>query len=57
MDPQQKYSVEAFVHNLENSDVLSDVEIQAPSLGGGVAPPNYTYYAPRTIGVRFGVNF
>jgi len=62
VNPTGRWSVEAFVKNVTDRDVIANSQFQAASLGnddglGGWALDNRVYYAPRTIGVRFGVNF
>ncbi|MBU1377593.1 MAG: TonB-dependent receptor [Alphaproteobacteria bacterium] len=52
-----RYSVEAFVRNLTNKDIISNDGLQSNTIGGGFGPDNYTYYPPRTFGVRLGVDF
>ncbi len=51
------YKAEAFVNNLENEDIISNDGLQSITLGQQVQQPdNFAYYAPRTVGFRFGVN-
>jgi iron complex outermembrane receptor protein len=58
MSESNTYKIEAFVNNLENSDVISNDGLQSVSLGKGVLEPdNYVYYPPRTFGIRFAYNF
>jgi iron complex outermembrane receptor protein len=53
-----RYKLDVFLHNVENSDVISNDGLQSISLGQQVIEPdNFVYYPPRTFGVRFGVNF
>ena len=56
-DPSGRYTLSAFVKNVGNTDVISNDGLQSLSLGGtaGQEPDNYTYYPPRTVGIRFGV--
>ncbi|RAK60257.1 hypothetical protein DJ021_10795 [Phenylobacterium hankyongense] len=56
-DPTGRYSVEAFVRNAFDKDVISNDGLQSNTLGGGFGLDNYTYYPPRTFGVRVGVDF
>jgi iron complex outermembrane receptor protein len=52
-----RYKAEAFVNNLENSNVISNDGLQSITLGqGALEPDNFVYYPPRTVGFRFGVN-
>jgi iron complex outermembrane receptor protein len=51
------WTLEAFVRNLTNRDVISNDGLQSNTLGNGFGLDNYTYYPPRTYGVRLGVNF
>jgi iron complex outermembrane receptor protein len=53
-----RFKVEAFVNNLENTNVISNDGLQSITLGQqGLEPDNFVYYPPRTYGVRLGVNF
>jgi iron complex outermembrane receptor protein len=53
-----KYRAEAFVHNLEDADVVSNDGLQSISLGQQILEPdNFVYYPPRTFGIRLGYNF
>jgi iron complex outermembrane receptor protein len=58
-DLSDRYTLTAFVHNVGNTAVISNDGLQSLSLGGtaGMEPDNYTYYPPRTFGLRFGVKF
>jgi iron complex outermembrane receptor protein len=58
-DPSNRYTLEAFVKNVGNTAIISNDGLQSGSLSGlvGIEPDNYTYYAPRTFGIRFGVKF
>ena len=57
-DPDQRYRLEFFVHNLENAAVISNDGLQSITLGEGLQEPdNFAYYPPRVIGARFGVRF
>jgi iron complex outermembrane receptor protein len=53
----QRFSVEAFVRNATDEDIISNDGLQSNTIGNGFGPDNYTYYPPRTYGVRVGVNF
>ncbi|MDB5466914.1 MAG: hypothetical protein JWQ46_1676, partial [Phenylobacterium sp.] len=56
-DPTGRYSVEAFVRNAFDKNVISNDGLQSNTLGGGFGLDNYAYYPPRTFGVRLGVDF
>ena len=52
-----RYQLEGFVKNIENADVISNDGPQSISLGQQVLEPdNFTYFPPRTYGVRLTVN-
>ncbi len=60
-DAAGRYSAEAFVHNLEDEDILSAVQagtavIGPPSFGGGPSQKG-VFDAPRTYGFRIGARF
>jgi iron complex outermembrane receptor protein len=55
--PGERWTVEAFVRNLFDEDVISNDGLQSNTLGGGFGLDNYAYYPPRTYGVRVGFNF
>ncbi|HEX5377030.1 MAG TPA: TonB-dependent receptor [Phenylobacterium sp.] len=55
--PSGRYSLEAFVRNAGDEDIISNDGLQANTIGGGFGLDNYTYYPPRTYGVRVGVDF
>lgn len=55
--PDQRWSVEGFVRNATDEDVISNDGLQSNTIGNGFGIDNYTYYPPRTYGVRVGVNF
>ena len=55
--PGDRWTVEAFVRNATDEDVISNDGLQSNTLGNGFGLDNYTYYPPRTYGVRVGVNF
>jgi len=52
-----RFSVEAFVRNATNKDIISNDGLQSNTIGNGFGLDNYTYYPPRTYGVRVGANF
>jgi len=57
-DIQRRWSIEAFVHNLEDKDVIANDGLNSITLTEFViGADQYIYYPPRTVGVRFGVNF
>jgi iron complex outermembrane receptor protein len=57
-DPSDRWRVDAFVHNLEDDDIISNDGLQSVSLGQQVfQPDNYVYYPPRTVGLRVGMKF
>jgi iron complex outermembrane receptor protein len=57
-DVTDHWKIDAFVHNLEDDDIISNDGTQSISLGqGAFQPDNYAYYAPRTIGLRVGMKF
>lgn len=48
----------AFVHNLEDSDVVSNDGLQPITLSQQILEPdNFVYHPPRTFGIRLGYNF
>jgi len=51
------WTVEGFVRNVGNKDIISNDGLQSNTLGNGFGFDNYTYFPPRTWGVRVGVNF
>lgn len=55
--PDQRWSIEGFVRNATDEDVISNDGLQSNTIGNGFGIDNYTYYPPRTYGVRVGVNF
>jgi len=55
--PGERWTVEAFVRNVADEDIISNDGLQSNTLGNGFGLDNYTYYPPRTYGVRVGVNF
>jgi iron complex outermembrane receptor protein len=58
MDNDARYRIDAFVNNLENAAMISNDGLQSLTLGQQVQEPdNFAYYPPRTVGIRFAVNF
>lgn len=55
--PDGRYTVEGFVRNATDEDIISNDGLQSNTIGNGFGPDNYTYYPPRTYGVRVGVTF
>ena len=55
--PGERWTVEAFVRNATDEDIISNDGLQSNTLGNGFGLDNYTYYPPRTYGVRVGMNF
>lgn len=55
--PEDRWTLEAFVRNVGNKDIISNDGLQSNTLGNGLGFDNYTYYPPRTFGVRAGFNF
>jgi iron complex outermembrane recepter protein len=55
--PGERWTVEGFVRNVGDEDVISNDGLQSNTLGNGFGIDNFTYYPPRTWGVRVGVNF
>ncbi|MGH6991876.1 MAG: TonB-dependent receptor, partial [Caulobacteraceae bacterium] len=57
LSPTGRFTVDAFVKNLENANVISNDGLQGINLGQqALEPDNFVYYPPRTYGVRIGVN-
>jgi iron complex outermembrane recepter protein len=56
-DRTDTYRLDAFVRNLENNDIISLDAPNSLTLGGTAnqEPDDYSYYPPRTVGIRFGV--
>ena len=53
-----RYSLDGFINNLENADVISNDGLQSITLGQQVMEPdNFAYYPPRTMGIRFAIKF
>lgn len=50
-----RWNATAFVRNLENADVISNDGLQANTIGMGYGIDNYTYFPPRTFGLRIGL--
>jgi iron complex outermembrane receptor protein len=57
VEPKGVWTVDAFVHNLADKDVISNQTHSSSSNGLGIQINQNVYYPPRTVGVRFGVNF
>jgi iron complex outermembrane receptor protein len=55
--PGDRWTVEAFVRNVGDKDIISNDGLQSNTLGNGFGLDNYAYYPPRTWGVRVGANF
>ena len=55
--PGERWNAEAFVRNVGDKDIISNDGLQSNTLGNGFGFDNYTYYPPRTWGVRVGVTF
>jgi iron complex outermembrane receptor protein len=55
--PDRRWQVEGFIHNATDETVISNDGLQSNTIGNGFGLDNYTYYPPRTYGVRVGVNF
>jgi len=53
----RRFSVQLFGRNLGDETVISNDGLQSNTIGEGFGPDNYTYYPPRTYGVRVGVDF
>lgn len=56
-DPDEKWSVSAFLRNAGDVDVISNDGLQANTIGLGFGIDNFTYYPPRTWGLRLGARF
>ncbi len=54
-DPSERWTVTGFVRNVSDEDVISNDGLQSNTLGLGFGIDNYTYYPPRTYGLRVGV--
>ncbi len=55
--PDRRWTIEGFIRNLTDRDVISNDGLQSNTLGNGFGLDNYTYLPPRTFGVRVGVSF
>jgi iron complex outermembrane recepter protein len=55
--PGERWTVEAFVRNVGDKDIISNDGLQSNTLGNGFGLDNFAYYPPRTWGVRVGANF
>jgi len=55
--PDKRFTVEIFGRNLGDETVISNDGLQSNTIGEGFAPDNFSYFPPRTYGVRFGVDF
>ena len=55
--PGERWTVEGFIRNVTDEDVISNDGLQSNTLGNGFGIDNFTYYPPRTFGLRVGVNF
>jgi len=56
-DVQNRYQIDVFARNIFDRDIIASDGLQSGSFGYGLQVDNFTYRAPRTMGVRFGVNF
>ncbi len=56
-DPSERWSLSAFVRNVGDVDVISNDGLQSATIGLGFGIDNFTYYPPRTWGVRLGARF
>ncbi len=58
MSPDGHYSIDGFINNLEDADVISNDGLQSITLGQqALEPDNFAYYPPRTMGIRFAFRF
>jgi iron complex outermembrane receptor protein len=55
--PDNRFGVELFGRNLTDEDVISNDGLQSNTIGEGFGLDNFTYYPPRTYGVRLSVEF
>jgi outer membrane receptor protein involved in Fe transport len=46
-----------FVRNAGDTDVISNDGLQSATIGLGFGIDNFTYYPPRTWGLRVGAKF
>jgi iron complex outermembrane recepter protein len=66
-DPSGRYTLDAFVKNLGNTEIITNDGLQSttlsgppgagPGQGGGFEFDNYVYAPPRTFGIRLGIKF
>jgi len=56
-DPEERWTVAAFVCNAGDEDVISNDGLQSNTIGLGFGIDNFTYYPPRTWGIRLGARF
>jgi len=56
-DMRNRYQIDLFARNIFDRDIIASDGLQSGSFGYGQQVDNFTYRAPRTVGVRFGVNF
>jgi iron complex outermembrane receptor protein len=56
-DPDERYSAMAFVRNVGDEDIISNDGLQSNTIGLGFGMDNYTFYPPRTFGLRIGAHF
>ncbi len=56
-DPEERWNVSAFLRNAGDEDVISNDGLQANTIGLGFGIDNFTYYPPRTWGIRLGARF
>jgi iron complex outermembrane receptor protein len=56
-DPDERWTIAAFMRNAGDVDVISNDGLQANTIGLGFGIDNFTYYPPRTWGVRLGARF
>jgi iron complex outermembrane receptor protein len=55
--PDNRFGVEVFGRNLTDEDVISNDGLQSNTIGEGFGLDNFTYYPPRTYGVRLSMEF
>jgi iron complex outermembrane receptor protein len=56
-DPSDRWTVMGFVRNAGDTDVISNDGLQSATIGLGFGIDNFTYYPPRTWGLRVGAKF
>ena len=56
-DPSERWTLSAFVRNVGDVDVISNDGLQSATIGLGFGIDNFTYYPPRTWGIRLGARF